>query len=109
MRLITARTIEQFAADHPEVKQQLADWCAMVEAARWRDAAHLQKSSFAFPTRPIGGKRIVFNIKGNDYRIIVSIRYADEARNLNGIVFVRFIGTHAEYDRVDAETVDQNY
>lgn len=105
MRLITRRTLERFAAGHADVRGELADWCAMVEAARWRHAAHLRETS-SFPARPIGERRVVFNLKGNEYRIIVSVRYADESRGMNGIVRVHFVGTHAEYDRVDAATVD---
>lgn len=104
MRLLTARTIEHFAANHAGSRQALADWSAMVEAARWRDAEHLRSSS-SFPARPIGNKRVVFNIKGNDYRIVCDVQYADAARNLNGVVRVQFIGTHADYDDIDAESV----
>lgn len=105
MRLITRRTIENFAAGHADVRRELADWCAMVEVARWRNAAHLRETS-SFPARPIGERRVVFNLKGNEYRIIVSVRYADESRGMYGIVRVHFVGTHAEYDRIDALTVD---
>lgn len=47
----------------------------------------------------VGGNRVVFNIKGNDYRLIAAIRYD------LGIVFIRFVGTHPEYDRIDATTI----
>lgn len=58
------------------------------------------------PGAALGHRRVVFNLKGNDHRVIVSVRHADEARGFNGIVRVHFVGTHAEYDRIDAETVD---
>ncbi len=105
MRLITRRTIEAFAESHEDAAQALADWCAMVEAARWTDAIHLQETS-RFPARPIGGKRVIFNIKGNNCRIVCAVRYADPARELNGVVLVKFVGTHAQYDDIDAETVE---
>jgi mRNA interferase HigB len=105
MRLLTRRTIEGFAAVHPEAQQPLADLCLMLEAARWSDADHLRASS-SFPARPIGDKRVVFNVKGNDYRVIVSIQYANIAQGHNGVVRVHFVGTHAEYDRVDPLKVD---
>lgn len=104
MRLITARTIEEYGAEHAELRRQLSDWCAMVEAARWHDANEVLASS-SFPVRPIGNKRLVFNIKGGDYRLVCAVRYADTKGGLNGIVFVHFIGTHAEYDSIDPATV----
>ena len=104
MRLITARTVERYAERHAGAAQALSDWCAMVEAARWADADQVRASS-TFPARPVGGRRIVFNVKGNHYRIICDIRYADVARGLNGIVRVQFVGTHAEYNAVDPEAV----
>ena len=47
----------------------------------------------------VANDRVVFNIKGNDYRLVVAVRYE------KGIMFIRFIGTHREYDRIDAETI----
>ena len=57
------------------------------------------KSSRQIPDTIIANNRVVFNIKGNSYRLIVAIRYD------LGIIFIRFIGTHAEYDKVDAKIV----
>ncbi len=105
MRLLTRRTIEHFAGRHAAARQALADFCAMVEAARWRDANHLTTTS-TFPARPVGKKRVVFNVKGNDYRVIASVQYADEGRGYNGVVRIHFVGTHGEYDSVDASTVE---
>ena len=105
MRLITRRTLEQFASIHADAQQPLADLCAMFEAAQWHDADHLRSSSI-FPARTIGDRRVIFNVKGNEYRVIVSVRYADVSRGLNGIVRIHFVGKHADYDRIDAATVD---
>src|SRR5579862_4123158 len=52
------------------------------------------------PTRAVKGGRVVFNVKGNEYRVIAAIDYE------RGAVFIKFVGTHAEYDKVDAETVN---
>lgn len=106
MRLLTRRTLERFADQHASARQALADFCGMVELARWRDAEHLRASS-TFPARSIGCGRFIFNIKGNEVRVIVEVRYADESKGYNGIVRVCFVGTHAEYDRIDARTVMQ--
>lgn len=105
MRLLTRRTIERFAAEHAGARQALADLCGMIEVARWRDADHLRASS-TFPARPIGDKRVVFNVRGNEYRVVASIQYADAVRGFNGVVRIHFVGTHAEYDSIDALTVD---
>lgn len=104
MRLITRRTVEDFAARHADARQALADWCAMVEAAAWRDSAHLIQSS-TFPARCIGNRRVVFNVRGNHYRIICDLQYAARERGHNGILRVHFVGTHAEYDAVNPEEV----
>ena len=105
MRLLSRRTLERFAEEHADARQALAELAGMIEAARWRDADHLRSTS-NFPARPIGNKRIVFNVKGNTYRVIVAVRYADESAEHNGVVVVKFIGTHAEYNEIDPETVD---
>jgi mRNA interferase HigB len=101
MRLITAKTIEGFARAHADARQALADWIAVVQAARWTSAADLQRSVPG--ARPIADKRLVFNIQGNKYRIVCDVQYADAAHN--GIVRVHFIGTHAEYDKIEAASV----
>ncbi len=104
MRLITAKTIEEFGEAHADSREVMAQWCAMVSAARWCDADHVRQSS-AFPVRPIGSKRLVFNLKGNHYRVICDVRYADPERELHGIVYVQWVGTHAEYNDIVPETI----
>lgn len=104
MRLITARTLLHYAEEHPDVRDELTRLIRVLEVAAWTDAHHL-KETCPFPARPIGAKRVVFNIKGNHYRVICAVRYASPPNGLQGVVFVHFVGTHAEYDRVDAETV----
>ncbi|MFM2161695.1 MAG: hypothetical protein RLZZ383_1207 [Pseudomonadota bacterium] len=101
MWLITAKTVEAFAHAHPAAKQALSDWVAVVKAARWQSPADLQ--TCVRGARPIANKRVIFNIHGNDYRIVCELQYADAT--MNGIVRVQFIGTHAEYDKIDATTV----
>lgn len=104
MRLLTARTVEEFAREHPDAAQALSDWCATVGAARWQDADHMRRA-VGSSVRPIGQGRAVFKILGNAYRIVCEIRYADAEGRHNGIVSVQFLGTHAEYDKIDAATV----
>lgn len=101
MRLVTARTVEHFANEHADARQALADWVAVVQAARWTSPDDALRSLPG--TRPIGGKRLIFNILNNRYRLVCDVNFADE--KYNGIIRIQFIGTHAEYDRIDATTV----
>jgi mRNA interferase HigB len=101
MRLITARTVERFAREHAEAENALADWIACVQVARWETPNDALSSGLS--VRTIGDRRLVFRIIGNKYRIICDVQYA--SRDLAGIIRVQFIGTHAEYDKVDAATV----
>jgi mRNA interferase HigB len=93
---------EYFAkrAGHKGVKaarSQFDAWLKIAENATWRTPGDVKKSH---PKASIlKGGRAVFNIKGNDFRLIVLIQYQA------GVLFIRFIGTHAEYDKIDAEKV----
>lgn len=74
-------------------------WLAEARSAQWKSPQEV-KRQYANASI-IGNNRIVFNIKGNDYRLIVAVAYRMQ------YVYVKFVGTHAEYDRVDATVVDQ--
>ena len=78
-------------------RAQYEAWRAIAEASHWKTPEDVKKSH---PKASIlKGGRVVFNIKANDYRLIALIQYS------NGILMIRFFGSHEEYDRVDAETV----
>ncbi len=87
-------------AGHRGIKAARAQydaWLAIAEAGQWKTPEDVKKSH---PKASVlKGSRLVFNIKANDYRLIVLVRYE------SGIVVVRFFGSHEEYDKVDAETV----
>ena len=72
-------------------------WYADTKRARWHSPADLQ--SIHRNASLVGKNRVVFNIKGNTYRVVVAVQYEF------GIVYIRFVGTHLEYDRIDATTV----
>ena len=74
-------------------------WCDEVKKVRWRQPTDI-KAQYASASI-LKNRRVVFNLKGNDYRLIVAVAYN------TGFVYVKFIGTHAEYDAVDANTVEQ--
>ncbi|MEW6093381.1 MAG: type II toxin-antitoxin system HigB family toxin [Chloroflexota bacterium] len=97
MRIIARRTLRDFWEKHPDVRQALQAWYADAGHAQWKspaDIMNVYRNASILPN-----SRVVFNIKGNQYRLIVSIQYNA------GIVYIRFIGTHQEYDRVDAATI----
>ncbi len=103
MRLLTAGTIKAHAARHPGAAQALADWCAVVKAARWTAPLAMQ-TAYGRSARPISDERVIFEICGNKFRLVVAVRWATE--HADGVVFVKFFGTHAEYNRIDALTVE---
>ena len=97
MRTIARRTLREFWTRHATAEQPLRAWYAEAKAAEW---ASPQVVRDRYPSASIlGGNRVVFKISCNNYRLIAKINYAF------AIVYIRFVGTHAEYDRIDAETV----
>jgi mRNA interferase HigB len=97
MHIISLKALRLFWAVHPDAEQPLRAWYAIAKRAQWRVPADVKadygNASF------VGNNRVIFNIKGNDYRLIVLAEYR------KGKLFVRFVGTHIEYDRVDATTI----
>jgi mRNA interferase HigB len=97
MRIIKRQTLQQFWEKHPETAQPLRAWFQMVRAAAWEHSADIKAM---FPKASIiDAERVVFNICGGNYRLVVAVHYAAK------IVFIKFIGTHAQYDKIDAATV----
>lgn len=97
MRIIAVKTLRDFWESHADAEQALRSWYKEATDTRWNGPNEIKQR---YPSADIiPGNRIVFNIKGNTYRLIVKIHYN------TGIVFIRFIGTHAEYDKIDAETI----
>jgi mRNA interferase HigB len=103
MIVIGTESVESYFADHSghkgikAARSQYQAWLDIVGRAQWRNPEQLKAS---YPkTSILKGGRVVFNIKGNDYRLIVRVQYGA------GVMAIRFFGTHAEYDQIDAETV----
>ena len=103
MIVIGTDVIERYLAgrvSHKRIKaarSQYRAWLAIATGAQWRTPEDVKAS---YPKASIlKGGRVVFNIKANDYRLVARIQYQA------GVLAVRFFGTHAEYDRIDAETV----
>lgn len=97
MRVIAKRTLREFWEKNPDSSGQLRTWYHEVASSNWESPNQL-KALYRSASILKGG-RAVFNICGNKYRLIVAIRYEQQ------IVYIRFVGTHAEYDKVNAETV----
>jgi len=103
VRVVARSTIKRFVdslagqKDQRAVKAALDTWFQEVQAAAWRNPAEV-KASYATASI-LGGERIVFNIKGNDYRLVTAVDYRRRT------VFIKWIGSHAAYDRIDARTV----
>lgn len=103
MRIIARRTLKQFIdtraghRDRPALQAALDAWYAEVKAAEWSNTADVKRN---YATASIiSADRIVFNIKGNSYRLVVAVDFE------KAIVFIKWIGTHADYDRIDVRTV----
>jgi len=97
MRLIALSTLKAFWVHHPDAKQPLLAWHEEVKYADWQSPADV-KADFGTASILQDG-RAVFNIAGNKYRLIVWINYPYR------VVYVRFIGTHRQYDQIDAQSI----
>ena len=92
MRVIARKKIVDYYSVHPQAKTALDEWYAKTEEAEWKSLADIKQTFNSVDY--VGNQHYVFNIKGNDYRLVVVIKFTPQ------YVFVRCIGTHAEYDRI---------
>ncbi len=97
MRVIAEKTLRLFWVQHADARGALEAWLEFVERVVWNTPADLQRDYGDDTVLP--NNRAVFNIKGNKYRLVAHIHYQSQ------IVYIRFIGTHAEYDRIDATRI----
>ena len=97
MRIISRRILREFWEKYPDAAIPLQTWFHDVEHATWISPADIKvvyrNASF------LANNRVVFNIKGNHYHLVVIVVYQ------HGVVYIRFIGTHEEYDQIDATTI----
>lgn len=97
MRVIAKKILREFWERHPDCEQQLKAWYQEASKAEWKSPSAIKRE---YPSASfLADNRVVFNIKGNHYRLIVKINYDYQ------MVWVRFIGTHAEYDKIDANKI----
>jgi mRNA interferase HigB len=104
MRIIARKTLREFVAslsghkDRQAVKTALDAWFDEVRRARWTSSSDVRR---LYATASIvTAERIVFNIKGNSYRLVVSVDFA------KGIVWIKWVGSHRDYDRIDVKKVE---
>jgi len=97
MRIISKKALREHWERRPDSQKELAAWYSEVRQAQWRLPTHVKEKYGN--SSILRNNRVVFNICGNKYRLIVQINYSV------GITYVRFIGTHKEYDNINAETI----
>ena len=97
MRIIAKKILRDFWETHPDSEQQLKSWYQETAKAEWTIPNQIKRE---YPSASfLVDNRVVFNIKGNHYRLIVKISYDYQ------MVWIRFIGTHTEYDKINAKTI----
>lgn len=97
-RIVAKSTLVQFWKDHPDSEQYLKTWYDTAMHSHWMNPNDIKK---AYATASIlKNGRVVFNIKGNTYRLVVKFNYEKQWG------FIKFIGTHEEYDKIDANTIN---
>jgi mRNA interferase HigB len=97
VRVIAKRALREFWKNHKDCEEKLKSWFNEAEKARWISPIDIKQE---YPSASIlQDNRVVFNTKGNSYRLIVKINYKV------GLVWIRFIGTHSDYDKINAETI----
>lgn len=98
MKIVSIKILREFWILHPNAEQHLKAWVDEIKRATWTQPADI-KAKYRSASI-LKNRRVVFNIKGNDYRLIVAVAYRFSA------VYIKFIGTHAQYDAIDAETIE---
>jgi mRNA interferase HigB len=97
MRIITIKRINEFSAIHVDVETALYDWYEKTRQSEWNNFADI-KETFG-NVDGVGNNRFVFNIRGNKYRLVAIVIFASKK------VYIRFIGTHSEYNNIDCSTI----
>ncbi len=97
MRIISKKILREFWENHAVAEQPLKAWNAKIKLARWRTSTDIKtdyrNASF------VANNRVIFNIKGNTYRLVVAVNYDF------GIIYIRFVGSHREYDKIEATLI----
>ena len=97
MRVITEEPLKEYIAKFPDTQTALQAWLKTVKKARWANFADVKRDFNSVDN--VGNQHYVFNIRGNNHRLVVVIKFTIQW------IYIRFIGTHAEYDKIDASTI----
>ncbi|MBN8824134.1 MULTISPECIES: type II toxin-antitoxin system HigB family toxin [unclassified Spirosoma] len=97
MVIITKGILTRFGLEHPDVAEALNSWYELVNTADWSNLTDIRQTFNSVDY--VKNERYVFNIKGNQYRIVAMIFFSKRT------VFIRFVGTHSEYDKIDCSTI----
>lgn len=97
MRVISIAALRNYWEKHPDTRLPPSEWYVRTCNAHWRSLADMRKDFNSVDY--VGNQRYVFNIKGNGYRLVVAVKFTPE------LVYIRFVGTHSEYDRIDYKTI----
>ena len=97
MRVIAISTLREFWTKHPDSEQPLKEWYVKTCHAKWSSLADMRNDVNSVDY--VGNQRYVFNIKGNHYRLVVAVKFTP------ALVYIRYVGTHDEYDRMDVSTI----
>lgn len=98
MKIVSVKILKEFWIKFPDSEQALRSWVEEARLAEWSQPADIKEKYRSASV--LKGKRVAFNIKGNDYRLIVAVAYRF------GAVYIKFIGTHEQYDAINAETIE---
>lgn len=90
MRIISRKALQDFSMKHPQAETPLDSWYRVAKAAQWNNLVEVNAT---YPSADLVGQYVVFNIKGNDYRLIVGINFRSQ------IIFIKHVLTHADYDK----------
>lgn len=97
MRIISVNKLREYWEIHPDTRIPLSEWYIKVGKAKWKSFRDMRKDFGSVDF--VGGQRYVFNINGNAHRLVVAVKFTPQ------LVYIRFVGTHNEYDRIDIKTI----
>ena len=97
MRIFTEQALREYAEEHPDSKVALQEWVTIVKKSEWACFADIKKTFNSADS--VGNQHYVFNVKGNNYRLVVVVKFTVK------FVYSRFIDTHKEYDKIDCANI----
>lgn len=97
MRIFTEQALREYAEEHPDSKVALQEWVTIVKKSEWACFADIKKTFNSADS--VGNQHYVFNVKGNNYRLVVVVKFTVK------FVYIRFISTHKEYDKIDCANI----